>query len=277
MTHRAPLASLVLLAFVFLVPPLAAQRSDSTAQKTFFVASDAAWLGAFALGSYGLSRVDPKIAQFFQQPKHQEDDAMRRVANAFTRVHETTLTLGGIATYGIARLAGSKDVADIALHATEAVVAASVTSQIVRGPLGRSRPHVTAFEDQYDFHWFQGFGNFKYRAYPSIHSSSAFAAATVIVMETHRRSPRSTWYVAPLAYTLASGPGYSRMYLGQHWASDIFMGAFLGTFYGARIVSYNHAHPDNRVDRFFLGKAAASGLRVMPERGGWSVSYARDF
>ena len=274
------LAALTLSSTLVWLPPRAnAQAADSSVQKTFFVASDAAWLAAFTAGSYALSRVDPKIAQYFQQPKHQNEGGLRSVANAFTRVQETTLTVGGILTYGIARLAGSRDVADIALHATEAVVAASLTSQVIRGPLGRARPKdaVPRFEDQYEFHWFNGFRNFEYRAFPSIHSSSAFAAATVVVMETKRRSPGSTWYVAPIAYAIAAGPGYSRMYLGQHWASDILMGAFIGTFYGARIVSYSHDHPDNRFDRFFLGKPASSGLNVMPVRGGWTFSYARQF
>jgi membrane-associated phospholipid phosphatase len=62
------------------------------------------------------------------------------------------------------------------------------------------------------------------------------------------------------------------MYLGQHWASDIFMGAFVGSFYGQRIVSYAHAHPTNKVDHFFLGPATP-GLNVVPRRGGLTVSY----
>ena len=256
-----------------------AQGADSSARKTFFRPADAAVLGLFALGSYGISRFDPRVAQYFQQPKHQEEGAMRSLADAFTRVQETTLTIGGIVTYGVARLSRSRDVADIALHATEAVVAASLTSQVIRGPLGRARPKDAdpIFQDQYEFHWWNGFRNFEYRAFPSIHSSSAFAAATAVVMETHRRSPRATWYVAPIAYTIAAGPGYSRMDLGQHWASDIFMGAFIGSFYGARVVSYSHAHPDNRLDRFFLGKDGTSGLRLLPDGRGWTISYALEF
>ena len=272
----------LLAGHVLLVPtsiPLRAQRADAAVHKTFFRASDAAWLGLFALGSYGVSRFDPRVAQYFQQPAQQNNQTMRNFANVFTKVQETTLTLGGLVTYGIARWQGGRDVQDIALHATEAIVAASLTSQVIRGPLGRARPKDAEprFEDQYEFHWFNGFRNFKYRAYPSIHTSSSFAAATVVVVETHRRSPRATWYVAPIAYAIAAGPGYSRMYLGQHWASDIFMGAFLGTFYGLRIVDYNHEHPDNRVDRFFLGSAKATGLQLFPQPRGLGLTYSLEF
>jgi membrane-associated phospholipid phosphatase len=271
----------VLVPWLALLPsaPLAGQSADTSGRKTFFVATDALWLGAFGLGSYGVSRFDPRVTKYFQQPRNQSNHTMRKLAESFTRVHETTLTIGGLVTYGIARWTGGRDVQDIALHATEAIVAASLTSQVIRGPLGRARPKDARprFEDQYEFHWFNGFRNFEYRAYPSIHSASAFAAATVIVVETHRRSPHSTWYVAPLAYAIAAGPGYSRVYLGQHWASDIFMGAFIGTFYGMRVVDYNHAHPDNKVDRFFLGAPKPSGLRILPQPRGMTLLYGREF
>jgi len=255
--------------------PAQAQSGD----QTFFRSSDIAWTGAFTLASYGLSRFDPTIAKYFQEPSRQRNGPMRRLAQGFTHVQETTLTIGGLVTYGIARLAKAPAVETTALHATESIVAASLTSQLIRGPLGRARPKdaTPIFEDQYEFHWFNGFRHFQYRAFPSIHSSSGFAAAAAVVAEVHRRSPASTLYVAPIAYLIAAGPGYSRMYLGQHWASDILMGAFIGTFYGQRVVDYAHAHPDNRVDRLFLGRGLTSGTSILPARGRVTVTFARKF
>ena len=273
--HAGITSRSITLALVAALPCSAsAQRAD-----TFFRSSDIAWAGAFAVGSYGLSWLDPKIAKYFQQPAKQGDPTMRRLAEGFTNIQETTLTITGILTYGVARLAKAHTVEEVALHASESIVASSLTSQVIRGPLGRARPKdaTPRFEDQYEFHWFNGFRNFEYRAFPSIHSASAFAAATAIVRETHYRSPQSTWLVAPVAYVLASGPGYSRMFLGQHWASDIFMGAFIGTFYGARVVDYARAHPDNRVDRFFLGKRLTPGASIVPIKGGVTISFAAQF
>ena len=271
MRARARAALLLIVSFP---TGAASARAQQGASATFFRASDIAWWSGFSIASIGVSRADPEIAKYFQRPEHQKNSRMRSVAEAFTHVQETTLTIGGLLTYGVARLAGSRDVETVALHATEAIVASSLTSQLVRGPLGRARPKDARpiFDDQYEFHWFEGFTHFQYRAFPSIHAASAFAVATVIVTETHYRSPGSVWYVAPLAYTFAAGPGYARMYLGQHWASDIFMGAFVGTFYGQRIVSYAHAHPANKVDHFFLG-SATPGLTVLPMRGGVSINY----
>ena len=177
--------------------------------------------------------------------------------------------------YGAARLTRANTVADIAFHTTESVVLASLASQLIRGPLGRSRPKETNFEDQYDFHAFQGFGNFKYRAFPSIHTTSAFAVATVYTLEAHRRNPTAGWIVGPIAYAIAAGPGLARLYNGQHWASDILAGAFVGTFAGAKVVKYNHdIAPNNRVNRFFLG---AKNVQVGSGDGAMSFRYSLQF
>lgn len=262
MLARLVAGSLILVALGISSGPAHAQR----ASDPFFRASDLGLASAFALGSYAVSHFDPAIAKYFQQPEQQRNPTLRRLAEGFTNIQETTLTITGIVTYGVARVAKAPGVETTALHATESIVAASLTSQVIRGPLGRARPKdaLPIFEDQYEFHWFGGFRHFQYRAFPSIHASSAFAAATALVTELRYRSPRANWVVAPVAYAIAAGPGYSRIYLGQHWASDVFMGAFLGAFYGQRIVSYAHSHPDNRVDRIFLGRNPRSPTSVVP-------------
>jgi membrane-associated phospholipid phosphatase len=65
------------------------------------------------------------------------------------------------------------------------------------------------------------------------------------------------------------------MYLGQHWASDIVSGAFVGTFYGWRIVNYSHEHPTTRIDRIFLG--TTQHLQIGPTRGGAALSWNTAF
>ena len=240
-----------------IVPAIATAQSEKPPAKTFLTGRDGAVAGAFLLGTAGLSVFDKRIAHFFEDTSLSHVRLGQRLDDVFTHVNETTLTIGGIVVYGAARLTKSNTVADVAFHTTEAVVVASLASQLIRGPLGRSRPRETQFRDQYDFHPFQGFGNFKYRAFPSIHSSSGFAAASAIVAETKRRNPDAVRYVAPIAYAVAFTPGLARMYLGQHWASDIFAGAFMGTFAGWRVVNYSHTHPTTKTDRIFLDAAPA--------------------
>lgn len=60
-------------------------------------------------------------------------------------------------------------------------------------------------------------------SFPSGHTSLAFAAATSLSLVYPR------WYVAVPAYLWAGAVGYSRMYVGAHYPSDVLVGAVIGT------------------------------------------------
>ena len=66
------------------------------------------------------------------------------------------------------------------------------------------------------------------------------------------RNPSATKYAAPLLYGFAMIPGLTRMYLNQHWASDVVAGAFIGQFIGHRVVHYAHTHQRTKLDRALL-------------------------
>lgn len=62
-------------------------------------------------------------------------------------------------------------------------------------------------------------------SFPSGHTAASFAAATAL----------TAFYpnAAPLVFTLASGVGASRVYLGHHFPSDVAVGALIGSGIGA--------------------------------------------
>jgi len=60
-------------------------------------------------------------------------------------------------------------------------------------------------------------------SFPSGHTSSAFALATSVSLQYPK------WYVVAPAYIWASSVGYSRMYQGVHYPSDVLVGAIIGT------------------------------------------------
>lgn len=257
-----------------LLTALGSARAQDTPAPPLFTRNDAAWAAAVLAGSIALSRADLHIIRVWTHPDN-HTPGRDRLARNFAKLQEGTLTVGNLALWGVGRLTGAHGLADVTFHAAQAVVVGSVSAQLIRGPLGRSRPYVTDYTDQYDFHPFRGFGNIRYRAFPSIHTTSAFAVATVYTLETHRRNPAATWIVGPLAYAIAAGPGLARLYNGQHWASDILAGAFLGTLAGAKVVRYNHdVAPNNRVNRFFLG---ARNVQVGVGGGEYSARYAASF
>ncbi len=57
---------------------------------------------------------------------------------------------------------------------------------------------------------------------PSGHTSAAFCGATSLALRFKK------WYVVVPAYLWASSVGYSRMYQGVHYPSDVFVGALVG-------------------------------------------------
>ena len=259
----------ILLALL-LARPLTAQ--SDTVSKTLFTGRDGRIAIGFLLTSAAISHFDPKITHWFTDTALSHVRTGQRLDKAFTHINETTLTLAGVAAYGVGRLSHSQSMTDIAFHTTEAIVSASLASQVIRGPLGRSRPTTSA--SQYDFHWFQGFTNFKYRAFPSIHSASGFAAATALVEETRIRHPSAVKFVAPILYGLALTPGLSRMYLGQHWASDVFAGAFMGSFAGMKAVRYSHTHPGYRFQDAFV---PTDGLAMSALDGRVGLAWSKTF
>jgi membrane-associated phospholipid phosphatase len=212
----------------------------------------------------GVMIFDRRIAESVSDSSgsFQQSSFLRDRSSEFNHISEQPLFLAGVALYGVGRLAHAPTLADISLHAAEAVFIATISAQVVRIPLGRARPVVSDGTDPFIFHPFKGVSSRDYRAFPSVHTASTYAAAAVISGETARRWPGASWIVTPLAYGLAILPGLSRMYLNEHWASDVVMGTFFGVFAGQKVVHYNHStNPANRVDRFFLGRAAGADGR----------------
>ena len=60
------------------------------------------------------------------------------------------------------------------------------------------------------------------QSFPSGHTSTAFSLATSLSIEYKK------WYVVLPAYAWATSVGYSRLYLGEHYPSDVLAGAVVG-------------------------------------------------
>jgi membrane-associated phospholipid phosphatase len=263
---------LALAALIGAAPSLPAQVPDPRpTDARLFTQRDAVAAGIATAATLVVAAFDRSIAENVADPEGrlQRNTFLGARAKNFNLINEQSLTLAGLALYGIGRISHSPTLADMSFHTAEAVVVASVVSQVIRLPLGRERPIVPSNggSKPFVFRPFRGWNNREYRAFPSIHSASGFAAAAVLSGEVAKRWPDARWYVSPVLYGLAATPGLSRMYMNQHWASDVLMGAFIGVVAGHKVMRYNHTtNPRNKVNRFFLGSDAGvvtRGERVL--------------
>jgi len=272
MTNRR-LSRIALAILLLATPRLASQAQDSSlafaqqprlgvrgavgfpdsghAQKTFFTRHDLVPVGIALVVTGGVAVFDERIARYTQTPHVQGGQSLHNTVSDLTRINETPLTIASVVTYGIGRLTHSQTTADVGLHWTESLLLTDVISQAIRGPLGRARPRVSQ-DDAFKFNFGSGFTKFENRAFPSLHAAVGFATAASLLGEIQLRNPDATKYAAPLLYGFAMIPGVTRMYLNQHWASDVVAGAFIGQFIGHRVVHYAHTHRRTKLDRALL-------------------------
>ena len=159
----------------------------------------------------------------------------------------------GTGLYLFGRFTNHRGIEDLGWHGTEAVLLGGATAWVLKGVTGRARPFVTGDSTAHDFKFGGGFRDADRQSFPSGHTTAAFAAASAVVSEAERGWPGHFWLVAPAMYGGATLVGLSRMYHDKHWASDVALGAAIGTFSGLKVVRYAHAHPKNRLDRAILG------------------------
>lgn len=145
-------------------------------------------------------------------PDRPTSDLWKGVSNSVYPV--TILTPAGVLAKGY--LDKDKRLQKEGWKATGTVLMNVVVTYGVKKLVGRQRPYneypaliqSTHFERDSSF--------------PSGHTSNAFATATSLSLSFKK------WYVTVPAYLWAASAGYSRLYLGQHYPTDVLAGAAVG-------------------------------------------------
>jgi hypothetical protein len=250
--------------------------SDAERHRTLFTYRDAALAAGFAVATVAMFPADRHIAETLQDPDIRANRFFDKAGKGVEAISTPGAFVIGGGLYAVGKLSNHPDLSDLGWHGTEAVLLASGITGILKGLLGRARPYVNSDTTPRDFGFLRGFGRNKpkfradgtpiqngdYQSFPSGHTTTAFAAAAAVTSEMRRMHPGSLIFVAPLMYGGATLVGLSRMYHNNHWASDVALGAGIGTFSGLKVVRYSHAHPDNKLDKFILGAS------VFPNSGG---------
>ena len=250
-----------------LASPAAAQTADTAASRpstTLFTRQDGYLAGAIVGGTLLVTLIDREVADAFADSSLQARRGLQRQAENLRNYQEKSAFVAAALMYGVGRIADKPGLADMGLHAAEALILVTGIQSAIKPVVGRRRPVASEDHDPYRFGLGKGFHDGNSRSFPSLHAGGTFAFATAVTSEVRRHWPHLTWYVAPPLYGAAVAVGMGRMYTGAHWVSDTFFGAALGIAVGAKVVRYNHAHPGNRVDDWLLGVAPAAdgGQRV---------------
>jgi membrane-associated phospholipid phosphatase len=82
------------------------------------------------------------------------------------------------------------------------------------------------FEDIADLHLVPGVEQLSWKSFPSGHSTTAFAIMICLSIIVKNNFYKLAFFI------LAALIAYSRVYLSQHFLTDILAGSFIGTFTG---------------------------------------------
>jgi membrane-associated phospholipid phosphatase len=271
--RAATLASLVCLLSAFAPPRLTAQQAPpppvtqqgrplgtdtATAAPAaklrpspIFTSRDLVVAGALVVGGAALISADASIAREFQRPGPQSSATLRGTADGVEMIASPGALLFGGSLYAVGIVARRRAVADFGWHTLEALAVSAQVTTALKGLFGRARPYAASGDAQ-DFAFAGGFSTSERRSFPSGHTSAAFTLASVVAEESSHRWPSAHRFIAPLAYTAATGVGLARMYKDKHWASDVAIGAAIGTVAGRVVVRYGHGRTGNWVDRIAL-------------------------
>jgi membrane-associated phospholipid phosphatase len=251
------------------LPPKAAADSAKT-PAPLFTTKDFIAAGAFGVGMVAMFPFDERLAKHLTNPGAQANKFFKNASTGVEWIASPGPYLIGGTLYAVGRIGHFDRIADLGWHGTEAVLVADVITYVLKGVNGRSRPFVTNDTNPRDYKFLKGFRDGDRQSFPSGHTTSAFAAAAAVTAETGTWWPKSKWVIGPLMYGGATMVGLSRMYHNKHWASDVVLGAAIGTFSGWKVVQYSHAHP-TPLDKALLHVSVVPG-----GNGQWAIAWSGD-
>lgn len=216
------------------------------------VQAPAAQPGSAPAGAvYAADRVAQRT---LQATSVQQDGALRAVAETFNWWGGSGIIWFAALMWLVARAARKRRMSIVGLRGVEAIAISSAISGIIKGLAGRSRPFLRPGEP---WHWdfAHGWTDARYFSMPSGHTTATFAFATAASVAVLRLKPAWRGVTIAAAFIAAAFVAFARVYLDQHWLSDVVAGAVLGGTTGFVIARWHAGRPATAFDRVLLGSA----------------------
>lgn len=209
------------------------------------------WGTLAAVGATGMAYLyDTKVRDRLQGAR---SDRLDKAADVGSLVGNPFLHLGVAAVfYGGGIVADSPRYKELGEMMGESLILADAATLILKEATGRARPLTGNGKGE-----FRPFGfRSDYDSFPSMHTASSFALASVVSATTDSVLTRFA------AYGAATFVGFSRLYQNKHWASDVVLAAAIGELCG-RVVTRYHATRSRSVSIVPLVNGESAGLALV--------------
>jgi membrane-associated phospholipid phosphatase len=178
--------------------------------------------------------LDERVRAWVQAPAHRGPAPWRLTMRAADVIATPGLVVAAPLAWGAAAVGNAPTAERVARRTTEAVLVGAATTGLLKMAFGRARPMVTGRSSDWQFG--RGVQGGAYQAFPSGHTTVAFAAASTWVAESQGSVP-----VVAGAAAFAVAAGVARLYFDKHWLTDVLAGAAVGTL-SAMAVQAAHRH-----------------------------------
>ena len=207
-------------------------------------------------GNFGKFALLTVAVSFADKPVQKEGLKFSQKSTSLNRFSGTVSDLTGVrgsivglvAIGSVGFIIKKRKLVNTTLLASQASITGSAITTSLKYLTGRRRPYSflpseearPKFEGPFsktpDGHSFN-------QSFPSGHTTSSFAIATVFASEY-----RNNTLVPVLAYSLASLVGISRIAQNEHWSTDVLTGAAIGYISGKQVVNNFHKLSKKRAD-----------------------------
>nr|WP_255552935.1 phosphatase PAP2 family protein [Longitalea arenae] len=109
----------------------------------------------------------------------------------------------------------------LAMQVITAYLLSGIIAQLLKRWIHAPRPHAIISSVEYPY-FIDGVTHAGYTSFPSGHTSSVFALAVLLVLNTNDKRFSLIYLITAII------TGYSRIYLGQHFLADVVAGALIG-------------------------------------------------